>query len=73
MGILKFAIIGAAVAYGINHITKKRADGTSILDDVLDQAPEWKEKAQQFATQAIDQVKDTAANKVPFKNYDQSL
>jgi hypothetical protein len=59
MSILKFALIGAAVAYGINHITKKRADGTSILDELTEKAPEWVEKGKQYAEQAINQVTDT--------------
>jgi hypothetical protein len=59
MSILKFAIIGAAVAYGINHITKKRADGTSILDELTEKAPEWVEKGKQYVEQTINQVTDT--------------
>jgi len=59
MSVLKFALIGAAVAYGINHITKKRADGTSILDELTEKAPEWVEKGKQYAEQAINQVTDT--------------
>ena len=56
MSIFKYAIIGAAVAYGINYITKKRSDGTSILDELTESAPEWMEKAKQQAEQTIDQV-----------------
>ncbi len=56
MSILKFALLGAAVAYGITQITKKREDGTSILDDLTEKAPEWMDKAKQFANQKLDEV-----------------
>ena len=56
MSILKFALLGAAVAYGITQITKKREDGTSILDDLTEKAPEWMEKAKQFASQKMDEI-----------------
>ena len=40
MGLLKWAIVGAAAAYGIKHITKKRVeDGKSIIDDWNERAP----------------------------------
>ena len=58
MNIIKFALLGAAVAYGVNHITKKRADGTSILDEFLDNAPDWMNDAKQFAAQTINDVKE---------------
>jgi hypothetical protein len=56
MSILKFALLGAAVAYGITQLTKKREDGTTILDDLTEKAPEWMDKAKQFATQKMDEV-----------------
>lgn len=56
MSLFKFMIAGAAVAYGINHITKKRANGTSIMDDWAENAPEWMEKAKRYTEQTIDQV-----------------
>jgi len=45
MGLLKFIVVGAAVGYGINYITKKGENGRSILDDVIEDAPEWMDKA----------------------------
>lgn len=59
MSIIKFALIGAAVAYGINHITKKRADGTSILDELTENAPEWFEKGKQHVSDTINNVAET--------------
>ena len=57
MNLLKFIIVGAAVGYGVNYITKKGTDGRSILDDITDQAPDWFNKAKSFATETIEQVK----------------
>ncbi|QJD96332.1 YtxH domain-containing protein [Mucilaginibacter robiniae] len=57
MSLLKYAVIGAAVAYGIQQVTKKRAtDGKSILDDLQERAPEWTDKAKQFSDQILDKV-----------------
>lgn len=57
MNILKFALLGAAVAYGIDYITKKREDGSSILDDLTHDAPDWINDAKQFATQSVNDIK----------------
>jgi hypothetical protein len=65
MSILKFAILGAAVAYGIGYITKKREDGTSILDDLTEKAPEWMDKAKQYAMQTVDDVKQNKRQNPP--------
>ena len=48
MGLLKLIAVGAAVAYGINYATKKRADGRSLMDDVKEKAPEWMNKAKEY-------------------------
>jgi len=57
MGLLKWAVLGAAAAYGIQHITKKRTtDGKSIVDDWNEQAPEWIEKAKQYTEEAVNKV-----------------
>jgi len=59
MSILKFAAIGAALGYGVYYVTKKRENGTSILDDLVENAPEWFNKGKQYATQTIDQVTES--------------
>ncbi|GAB3936620.1 YtxH domain-containing protein [Mucilaginibacter myungsuensis] len=69
MGLLRTALIGAAVAYGINHITKKRENGTSILDDLREQAPGWAEKAKNYAQQTVGDVKAQAAAATATDNY----
>lgn len=48
MGLLKTALIGAAVYGAIKYVTKKDVNGRSILDDVKDKAPEWADKAKRF-------------------------
>jgi len=59
MSILKYALIGAAVVYGVKYITKKRADGSSILDDLTDKAPEWFEKGKNYVEKTIGEVTDS--------------
>ena len=54
MGLIRFLAFGAAVAVGVNYLTKKRPDGTSVLDDLTAKAPEWMDKAKEFG----DKVKD---------------
>ena len=56
MGLLKFIVVGAAVGYGINYITKKGPDGRSILDDITENAPEWFDQAKKYAEDAVDNV-----------------
>lgn len=58
MRILTFMIAGAALAAGVTYITRKREDGTSILDELTNKAPQWMEKGKQYATQTIDQMSD---------------
>ncbi|WP_316847375.1 YtxH domain-containing protein [Pedobacter psychrodurus] len=42
MGLLKYAILGAAAVYGFKYVTKKRAsDGKSLLDDLKERGPEY--------------------------------
>ena len=55
MGLFKNLFMGAAVVAGINYITKKRPDGKSVVDDIKEKAPEWMDKARQFADEKKDQ------------------
>jgi len=57
MGLLKWAIVGAAAAYGVKYITEKRKeDGKSIIDDWNEKAPDWIEKAKQYTDEAVNKV-----------------
>jgi len=53
MRLLKYIIVGAAVGYGINYITKKGEDGRSIIDELADKAPDWFDHAKRFAEETI--------------------
>ncbi len=53
MNLIKLLAVGAAAAYGVNELTKKRADGRSMVDNLKEKAPEWMEKARPY----IDQLK----------------
>ena len=66
MSLLKFAVIGAAVGYGIHYITKKGPDGRSILDEVADKTPEWIDQAKKFASETVEQVRQ---HRQPKGNY----
>jgi hypothetical protein len=56
MNLLKFIIVGAAVGYGINYITKKGSDGRSVIDDIAEKLPDWFNEAKKFAGQTVEQV-----------------
>ncbi|MEO8885149.1 MAG: YtxH domain-containing protein [Mucilaginibacter sp.] len=73
MGILKFALVGAAVAYGITELTKKRENGTSILDDLVENAPEWMDKAKEYAAQAVDKINSNIKPNPGYSEFDQTL
>ena len=44
MGLLKTALIGAAVYGAIKYLTKKDINGHSMMDDLKEKAPEWMDK-----------------------------
>ncbi|UKT62896.1 YtxH domain-containing protein [Pedobacter mucosus] len=49
MGLLKYAILGAAAVYGFKYATKKRtSDGKSLLDDLREKAPEFADKVKNY-------------------------
>jgi hypothetical protein len=56
MSLLKYVIMGAAVGYGINYITRKGEDGKSVLDDITENAPEWFDKAKKYTEYTVDQI-----------------
>jgi len=64
MRLLKFIIVGAAVGYGINLITKKDERGRSILDDFAERAPDWLDQAKKFTEEAMGQVSNVVKSRV---------
>jgi hypothetical protein len=56
MRLLKYIIVGAAVGYGINYITKKGENGRSILDDLTDKAPDWFDHAKRFTQETLGNI-----------------
>lgn len=56
MRIIKFMALGAAVGYGIYYLTKEKENGKSILDELLEDAPEYMDRAKKYMELTIDQV-----------------
>lgn len=63
MHLLKYIIVGAAVGYGINYITKKGANGRSIIEEIADDAPGWFEQVKEIAEDAINTLGKTIKTK----------
>lgn len=57
MGLLRTALIGAAVYGAVKYLTKKDQYGRSIVDDIKEKAPEWMDKAKQFKEDATSKYK----------------
>ena len=64
MNLLKFAIVGAAVGYGVNYLLKKDENGRSVLDNLSEKAPGWFEQGKKFAEETVQQVKETVKSAV---------
>ena len=56
MRIIRFMAIGAAVGYGIYYITREKENGKSILDELLEDAPDYMDRAKKYVELTIDQV-----------------
>lgn len=48
MGLFRTILLGAAAYGAYKYATKKDANGRSMVDDIKDRAPEWKEKIMNF-------------------------
>jgi len=68
MSLLKYLVVGAAVAAGVNYVTKKRENGRSVMDDLSDKAPEWMEKAKQYTDKIKGQYMSSMNNSVETEN-----
>jgi len=56
MRIFKFMAIGAAVGYSIYYLTKEKENGKSILEELLEDAPDYADRAKKYVEYTIDQV-----------------
>jgi DNA topoisomerase VI subunit B len=66
MHLLKYIIVGAAVGYGINYITKKGENGRSIIEDLADNVPHWFDEGKKVALETINTVNDTLKTRTGF-------
>ena len=58
MGTIKTFLLGVGTAYAVYYITRKQADGKSILDDLLDNPAVFMNKAKDYAiAEALHAVK----------------
>ena len=56
MSILKFMIVGAAVGLGVYYVTKENEDGKSLLDDFIEDAPDYYDRAKKYVELTVDQI-----------------
>ena len=56
MRIIRFMPIGAAVGYGIYYLTKEKENGKSILEELLEDAPDYMDRAKKYVEYTFDQV-----------------
>ena len=66
MYLLKFIVVGAAVGLGINYLTKKNENGRSIVEDFVDDAPQWFDQAKKMAEDAVDMINKTVKSRTNF-------
>jgi hypothetical protein len=53
---LKFMAVGAAVGYGIYYLIREKENGKSVLEELLEDAPEYVDRAKKYVEFTIDQV-----------------
>ena len=58
MRIIKFMALGAAVGYGIYYLTKEKENGKSLLDELLEDAPDYVDRAKKYMEYTFDQVSE---------------
>ncbi|MBC7758631.1 MAG: YtxH domain-containing protein [Phormidesmis sp. FL-bin-119] len=73
MGLLRLLITGAAVAAGIHYATKKRADGSSFVDDLKAKAPDLMDKAKPYIDQVKNRVSEISGGSGNSRSYPQKF
>ena len=53
MSTIKTFLLGVGTAYAVYYITRKRPDGTSILDDLLDNPSLFMNRAKELAIEEV--------------------
>lgn len=56
MRIIRFMAIGAAVGYGLYYITREKENGKSILEELIEDAPDFMDRARKYVEYTVDQV-----------------
>ena len=63
MRILKLMALGAAVGYGIYYLTREKENGKSILEELMEDAPDYADRAKKYVEYTIDQVSERLRTK----------
>jgi hypothetical protein len=58
MRIWKFVALGAAVGYGIYYITRERENGKSILEELIEDGPDYVDRAKKYIEYTVDQISE---------------
>lgn len=72
MGLLRLLITGAAIAAGVYYTTKKRPDGSSMVEDLKESVPDWMNRIQPYIDKLqgqfskVPHIKGNAANDGPY-------
>jgi hypothetical protein len=48
--------IGAAVGYGLYYLTKEKENGKSILDELLENGPDYIDRTKKYVEYTVDQI-----------------
>jgi hypothetical protein len=58
MRIWKFVALGAAVGYGIYYLTKEKENGKSILEELIEDGPDYLDRAKKYIEYTVDQISE---------------
>ena len=58
MRIWKFVALGAAMGYGIYYLTKERENGKSILEELIEDGPDYVDRAKKYIEYTVDQISE---------------
>lgn len=58
MRIFKLMAVGAAVGYGIYYLIREKENGKSILEELIEDTPDYIDRAKKYMEYTIDQVSE---------------